>query len=182
MLGRPTRHPRTAVNHSRAIPALIILIGALVAFSTIITISYVSLRGTLPTARAFVPLIRFYPNYSSINSTGLIPANTNQTFCPANAITEEVAQRTFVYPYYTVYAPGGIFRYSIAYNSTNYTLSYPVVEPPFALLSYNTTQRNGACAAYPGAKTELNMYVRAPPNSTFIGSFSAVIYQIHNNK
>lgn len=179
---KPAMHHRTAVDHSRTIPALIILIGVLVAFSTIITISYVSLRGTLPSARAFVPLIRFYPNYSSINSTGLIPANTNQTFCPANAITEEIAQRTFMYPYYTVYVPGETFRYSVAYNSTNYTLSYPVVEPPFTLISYNTTQKTGACAAYLGATTELNMYIRAPPNSTFIGSFRAVIYQMPNNK
>ena len=179
---RPGRRTRATMDHSRIILALIILIGALIAFSAVVTVAYLSLLGTFPTARVYAPPVRFYPSNSSFNSTGIILVNTNQTFCPSNAITQQIEQITFIYPYYTIYTPGETFRYSIAYNSTNYTLSYPVVEPPFTLLGYNTTQKTGACAAYPGARTELNMYIRDPPNSTFVGSFRAVIYQTYSNK
>ena len=182
MQRRSRRRTRTVRSQRRIILALIILIGVLVAFSAIIAVSYVSLRVIFPTARTFIPLIRFYPNYSSVNSTGLIPAGMNATFCPVSAAEEMTGQRTFGYPFYTVYSPGETFRYTIAYNSTDYTLSYPVVEPPFTLISYNTTQKSVVCDEYPGAATELNMYIRAPPNSTFIGSFQAVIYQTYNNK
>ena len=57
MQRRSRRRARAAGNHNRIIPALIILIGVLVAFSAIIAVSYVSLRGILPNS---APLYTLY--------------------------------------------------------------------------------------------------------------------------
>jgi len=151
-------------------------IGLLLLYALIVTTNYNQLSNSLNSLFVLHPPIRFYVNTTAMNHLGLISVPLSQNFCPESNATLKQAASTFRLNYYVNATPGQGFAYSIVYDPTQMNITRVVVLPPFKLDYYwNQMMNVSDCVGYPNALENFTMVVQAP-NSTYIGSFYAVVY------
>jgi len=151
-------------------------IGLLLLYSIIVTTNYDNLSGSLNSLFILHPPIRFYVNATPTSYLGITNVALSQNFCPESNDTMKQAAATFRINYYANATPGQGFAYSLVYDPTKMNITRVVVLPPFKLDYYwNQMMNVSDCVGYPNALENFTMVVQAP-NSTYIGSFYAVVY------
>lgn len=155
---------------------LIALILVLSLYSFIATANYLRVSGLIRAPSILHPPVKFLVNVSAANVSNMTQVPLNQTFCPESAAIRKAASAVNRYLYYTFASPGQNFRYSLIYDSANYTFAYAAVLPPFKLNYYkNIAQSRPDCAGYPNAFGNATLSIQAP-NASYYGPMYAVLY------
>ncbi|MDE1827903.1 MAG: hypothetical protein KGH65_01965 [Candidatus Micrarchaeota archaeon] len=151
-------------------------IGLLLLYSLIVTTNYSQLSNSIDNLFVVQPPIRFYVNVTPINYLGLTHVALSQNFCPESNTTIKQAAANFRLNYYVNATPGQGFAYSLVYDPTQMNITRVVVLPPFKLDYYWNHKMNVSdCVGYPNALENFTMVIQAP-NSTYVGSFYAVVF------
>jgi len=151
-------------------------IGLLLLYSLIVTTNYDQLSNSLNNLFILHPPIRFYVNATPANYSGLTNVALSQNFCPQSSAITRQAAADFKLGYYVNATQSQGFAYSLVYDPTKLNITRVVVLPPFKLDYYwNHMMNVSDCVGYPGALENFTMVVQAP-NSTYVGSFYAVVY------